>query len=182
MFGCLAVYIEDKIVLILRDKREAISDNGVWLATTEEHHESLRREFGSRSRELYEVHYALPIVVENTLRYYREVSARHKAAAPQTVGGEVAARLAEVIAEAHALAAQPEIPAPVYSRRCEGCSLKPICMPQETAQMRKGRQGGDDLQALVTAALQENETATPKRRRSSAAAQQSPYQAPAPAP
>jgi hypothetical protein len=45
MFGCLAVYIEDKIVLILRDKREAISDNGVWLATTEEHHESLRREF-----------------------------------------------------------------------------------------------------------------------------------------
>ncbi len=45
MFGCLAVYVEDKIVLILRDKREATADNGVWLATTEEHHESLRREF-----------------------------------------------------------------------------------------------------------------------------------------
>jgi hypothetical protein len=45
MFGCLAVYIEDKIVLILRDKRDSTTDNGVWLATTEEHHESLRRDF-----------------------------------------------------------------------------------------------------------------------------------------
>jgi len=45
MFGCLAVYVGEKIVLILRDKPTAIEDNGVWLATTEEHHESLRREF-----------------------------------------------------------------------------------------------------------------------------------------
>lgn len=44
MFGCLAVYVEDKIVLILRDKREPAADNGVWLATTKEHHVSLRRE------------------------------------------------------------------------------------------------------------------------------------------
>ena len=45
MFGCLAIYVEDKIVLILRDKPESTADNGVWLVTTEEHHESLRREF-----------------------------------------------------------------------------------------------------------------------------------------
>ena len=45
MFGCLAVYVDDKIVLILRDKRDKTADNGVWLATTREHHESLRREF-----------------------------------------------------------------------------------------------------------------------------------------
>ena len=60
MFGCLAVYVEDniqrkmveeKIVFILRDKdrskypRDRTADNGVWLATTKEHHESLRREF-----------------------------------------------------------------------------------------------------------------------------------------
>ena len=45
MFGCLAVYVPDKIVLILRDKRESTADNGVWLATTKEHHASLRREF-----------------------------------------------------------------------------------------------------------------------------------------
>src|SRR5271169_6569837 len=47
MFGCLAVYVQEKIVLILRDKEDHASDNGVWLATTEEHHESLRREFPS---------------------------------------------------------------------------------------------------------------------------------------
>jgi hypothetical protein len=45
MFGCLAVYVQEKIVLILRDKRDQTADNGVWLATTEEHHQSLRREF-----------------------------------------------------------------------------------------------------------------------------------------
>ena len=45
MFGCLAIYVEDKIVLILREKPHPSADNGVWLATTQEHHESLRREF-----------------------------------------------------------------------------------------------------------------------------------------
>jgi hypothetical protein len=45
MFGCLAVYVADKIVLILRDRRDQTADNGVWLATTADHHDSLRREF-----------------------------------------------------------------------------------------------------------------------------------------
>ena len=45
MFGCLAVYVGARIVLILRDRRDSIADNGVWLATTEEHHASLRRDF-----------------------------------------------------------------------------------------------------------------------------------------
>ncbi len=45
MFGCLAVYVKEKIVLILRDKQTNPNDNGVWLATTCEHHESLRRDF-----------------------------------------------------------------------------------------------------------------------------------------
>jgi hypothetical protein len=44
MFGCLAVYVEAKIVLILRDKPPSAGDNGVWIATTAEHHETLRRE------------------------------------------------------------------------------------------------------------------------------------------
>jgi hypothetical protein len=51
MFGCLAVYVEEngqnKIVLILRDRPTNTADNGVWLATTKEHHRSLRREFPS---------------------------------------------------------------------------------------------------------------------------------------
>jgi len=45
MFGCIAVYVEDKIALILRDKPSNPADNGVWLATAREHHESLRDDF-----------------------------------------------------------------------------------------------------------------------------------------
>jgi hypothetical protein len=45
MFGCLAVYVGEKIVLILRDRPKYPRDNGVWIATTLEHHGSLRREF-----------------------------------------------------------------------------------------------------------------------------------------
>ncbi len=45
MFGCVAIYVEDKIVLIVRDKPSYEADNGVWLATTVEHHERLRHDF-----------------------------------------------------------------------------------------------------------------------------------------
>jgi hypothetical protein len=45
MFGCLAVYVKEKVVMILRDHRDHPADNGVWLATTAEHHDSLQREF-----------------------------------------------------------------------------------------------------------------------------------------
>ena len=47
MFGCLAIYVQDKIVLILRDKLGQTADSGVLLATTVEHHQSLQREFPS---------------------------------------------------------------------------------------------------------------------------------------
>jgi len=54
MFGCLAVYVGPKIVLILRDRPTSTADNGVWLATTEEHHESLAQEFPNmRSVQLF---------------------------------------------------------------------------------------------------------------------------------
>ena len=42
MFGCTAVYVDEKIVLILRDKDD--DDGGVWVAMEREHHESLRKE------------------------------------------------------------------------------------------------------------------------------------------
>jgi hypothetical protein len=45
MFGCLAVYIGERIVLILRDRPNHPGDNGVWLATTKQHHAALRPEF-----------------------------------------------------------------------------------------------------------------------------------------
>jgi hypothetical protein len=43
MFGAHAVYIGNKIVLILRDKDD--EDSGVWIATTVEYHSSLKKEF-----------------------------------------------------------------------------------------------------------------------------------------
>jgi hypothetical protein len=43
MFGCLAVYVEEKIVLLLREREDSQVDNGVWLATSSEHHASLQR-------------------------------------------------------------------------------------------------------------------------------------------
>lgn len=36
MFGCLAVYIGAKIVLVLRDRRVGPEDDGVWVATVPE--------------------------------------------------------------------------------------------------------------------------------------------------
>ena len=54
LFGCLAVYVGDRIVLALRRKEIETADNGVWVATTAEHHESLRRELPSlKSIELF---------------------------------------------------------------------------------------------------------------------------------
>ncbi len=47
MFGCHAVYTRGKIVLILRHKNDFPNDNGVWLATTKEHHTSLKNELPS---------------------------------------------------------------------------------------------------------------------------------------
>ena len=35
MFGCTTVYVEEKVVFILRDKKDR--DDGVWIATTKEH-------------------------------------------------------------------------------------------------------------------------------------------------
>ncbi len=45
MFGAHAIYIQEKIVLILRDKND--EDSGVWIATSQEHHQSLKKNFPS---------------------------------------------------------------------------------------------------------------------------------------
>ena len=47
MFGCTAVYVDEKIVFVLRDRPSHAEDNGVWVATTREHHSSLRRDLPS---------------------------------------------------------------------------------------------------------------------------------------
>jgi hypothetical protein len=43
MFGCVALYCGDRIVLVLRKRKDHPSMNGVWVATVKEHHASLRR-------------------------------------------------------------------------------------------------------------------------------------------
>jgi hypothetical protein len=54
MFGCLSIYVGDKIVLMLREKPKEREDNGLWLATSVDHHKSLRREFPNmRSIQLF---------------------------------------------------------------------------------------------------------------------------------
>lgn len=45
MFGSYGVYVENKIIFILRDRPSNPEDNGVWLATHSEHHQSLAQEF-----------------------------------------------------------------------------------------------------------------------------------------
>ncbi len=45
MFGAYAVYVDQKIIFILRDRPSSPEDNGVWIATTEIHHKSLKKDF-----------------------------------------------------------------------------------------------------------------------------------------
>ncbi len=45
MFGCYAIYSDEKLVLILRQRKEFTDDNGVWLVVPHEHHASLKKEF-----------------------------------------------------------------------------------------------------------------------------------------
>lgn len=45
MFGCFAVYVGEKIMLVLRNRQDHEQANGVWIATRKEHHASLKKNF-----------------------------------------------------------------------------------------------------------------------------------------
>ena len=47
MFGCHAIYVGEKIVLILRNRKDHPDVNGVWIATSQESHASLKKDFPS---------------------------------------------------------------------------------------------------------------------------------------
>jgi hypothetical protein len=47
MFGCHALYLKDKILLVLRNRQTETQDNGIWIATTPDHHQSLAADFPS---------------------------------------------------------------------------------------------------------------------------------------
>lgn len=54
MFGALAIYSGEKILFILRKKDPPNPDNGIWMATTAEHHASLQQDLPSmRSIEIF---------------------------------------------------------------------------------------------------------------------------------
>lgn len=44
MFGAHAIYVREKIMLIMRNKITHPEANGIWIATEKEHHESLKKE------------------------------------------------------------------------------------------------------------------------------------------
>jgi len=45
MFGFTYVFVGDRLMLLFRNRTNQSEFNGVWLATTEEHFESLQKEF-----------------------------------------------------------------------------------------------------------------------------------------
>lgn len=47
MFGCHAIYLRDKMMIILRQKEDHPDANGIWISTSKEHHESLKKELPS---------------------------------------------------------------------------------------------------------------------------------------
>jgi hypothetical protein len=45
MFGCTAVYVGEKIVLVLRKKEKTDADTGIWVCIPDEHVAAMKREF-----------------------------------------------------------------------------------------------------------------------------------------
>ena len=56
MFGVLAIYVGEKIVLATRQKQDSPGDNGIWIGTKVEHHPALKQLFPSlRNLESYKI-------------------------------------------------------------------------------------------------------------------------------
>ncbi|MEW7292401.1 hypothetical protein [Aquimarina sp. 2304DJ70-9] len=56
MFGNVAIYYGEKIILATRQKDDNPIDNGIWIATKIEHHEALKSMFPSfRNLETYKI-------------------------------------------------------------------------------------------------------------------------------
>ncbi len=47
MFGLWAIYLDEKIMLILRQRDKNPESNGVWIATSQEFHSSLKKDIPS---------------------------------------------------------------------------------------------------------------------------------------
>ncbi|RXR20380.1 hypothetical protein EQG63_00150 [Flavobacterium amnicola] len=47
MFGMWSIYVEDKIMLILRQRDKNPQSNGIWVATHKEFHQSLKKDISA---------------------------------------------------------------------------------------------------------------------------------------
>jgi hypothetical protein len=47
MFGMFAIYLDKRIMMVLRERKEEPASNGVWLATSSEYHKSLKKDLPS---------------------------------------------------------------------------------------------------------------------------------------
>ena len=47
MFGMHAIYVAEKMVLVLCQRTKNMESNGVWIATSHKHHKSFKKEFRS---------------------------------------------------------------------------------------------------------------------------------------
>lgn len=47
MFGNHAIYYGDKILMATRENENKSGDNGIWIGTSFDHHESLKKQFSS---------------------------------------------------------------------------------------------------------------------------------------
>lgn len=47
MFGVDAYYLDDKMIVALREKEKNPVDNGIWIATKKEHHQKLKQQLTS---------------------------------------------------------------------------------------------------------------------------------------
>ncbi len=84
----------------------------------------LRRRYGERSRRLFEEKFALPIVIENTARFYGDVAADHARDRGRATGDGAVPRLAEVLAQVTGLA-------PERAGRAARALLDPSCFPTD---------------------------------------------------
>jgi hypothetical protein len=83
----------------------------------------LRRAYGSRSRELYEQRFALPLVVERTARFYHEIATRHAASRrPAAATDILGKRLAGVLIQVTGLPG-------AAAGRAAAALLDPACYP-----------------------------------------------------
>ena len=66
MFGNHGIYVEDKIVLAVRDNENKPIDNGIWIATSAKHHDRLKSQFSSlKNLTLYNIKKWLLLPVES---------------------------------------------------------------------------------------------------------------------